>query len=80
MHIKCKLCIEMRDEHEAKLVNDSIEMDNEGYIVSQVRGNSIEATAAGDDVLSMLHTLDDFLSCLSLVIRVIDKTNYGRKK
>lgn len=80
MHIKCKLYIRMEDEHKTKLVNDSIKQDNERYIVSRVNGNSIEATASGDDVLSMLHTLDDFLSCLSLAMRVIDKANYKVKK
>jgi len=72
MHVKCRVLIECRSSKNAKLINDSIKIDNEGYLETKVEGNFILAEIETDKILSLLHTLDDFLSCLSLSIKIVD--------
>jgi|Deesub1362A_J573_1020465.scaffolds.fasta_scaffold16385_2 tRNA threonylcarbamoyladenosine modification (KEOPS) complex Pcc1 subunit len=72
MKVKCKIWIKCKSEKEAKMLNDAIKIDNERYIESKARGNYIEAEAKANDILSILHTLDDFLACLSLAQQSIE--------
>lgn len=70
MKIKCKIFIECKNEKIAKIVNESVQIDNESYIKSWVENNFINVVIESNKFLSVLHTLDDFLSCLSLAIEI----------
>ncbi len=72
MKVRCKIWIKCKSEEEAEMLNDTIKIDNERYIESKATGNYIEAEAKANDILSILHTLDDFLACLSLAQQSID--------
>lgn len=72
MYVKCRVLIECENSEKAKVINGSIKIDNEGYLETKVEGNFILAEIETDKILSLLHTLDDFLSCLSLSIKIVD--------
>ncbi len=73
MKVKCKLLIECESKREAMIINESLKVDNERYIFTRVKGNFIEAKAEAKEILSLLHTIDDFLSCLSVAKRTIEE-------
>ncbi len=54
----------------AKIVNEALKIDNERYIESRVDGKHIVATCRGD-AMSLVHTLNDFFSCLQLAMELV---------
>ena len=70
MQVTCELRIRCEDARRARVVNEAVARDNEGYIESRVEGNVILARTDSENVYSLLHTLNDFLSCLSMAMEI----------
>jgi hypothetical protein len=70
MKIECKVSIEFEDVKTANAILKSIEIDNLNFIKSQIIGRKIETNIEGNTVSSLIHTLDDFLSCVSVADKV----------
>lgn len=70
MKIKGKLLIECKN---AEIINEAIKLENEGFIKTRVKKNLIEAESMANNPLSLLHTLDDFLNCVALAMKIVDK-------
>jgi len=73
MDIACEIVIEFEDTDKVKTVLKSIEVDNFDYVNSKVNGKKLEATIKASSVSSLLHTLDDYLACVSVAMKVVDK-------
>jgi hypothetical protein len=73
MKITCDIKIEYDDEKKANTVLKSIETDNLNYIKSSINGKQLETHFEGKTVSSILHTLDDYLVCISVVEKIIDE-------
>lgn len=71
--VKCSLVLEFADQNEAEKVHRSVELDNEGYVRSRVEGRTIIAEMEASSLKSLLHTLDDFLSCAGLAGNIVSK-------
>jgi len=71
--VLCRLSLEFASPDEAERVNRSVELDNEGYLKTGVEGNRISAEISAPSLKSLLHTLDDFLSCVSVAEKVGSK-------
>ncbi len=69
--VKCEIYIECKNKEIANLINKALSIDNERYIKTEVRENYIIAKAEAENIMSLLHTLDDFLSCLSLAMKIV---------
>jgi len=69
--VRCSIEIDYPSEEIAKRVHRSVELDNQGYIHSEVRGRTILVQAEAESLKSMIHTLDDFLSCVSVAEGVV---------
>jgi hypothetical protein len=70
MHINCRISISCNNAEEANLINNALEIDNEGYVTSVVKENVIIATVESENSLSLLNTINDFLSCLALAVDI----------
>ncbi len=68
--IKFKMKIDCGNEERARIINDSLKIDNEDYIKSEVDGKYVLAYGRAEEVLSALHTINDFLSCLQLALEL----------
>jgi tRNA threonylcarbamoyladenosine modification (KEOPS) complex Pcc1 subunit len=68
--IKCTLMLEYENSEKATLVEKSLKPDNEFFIRTRVEGNVVVAEAEAGSISSLLHTIDDFLACLSVAERV----------
>ncbi|MFO8110850.1 MAG: KEOPS complex subunit Pcc1 [Thermoplasmata archaeon] len=64
--ISCTLELEYKSSKKAQSIARSLSPDNQGYIEIKVKGRSLRCYADADTALSLLHTVDDFLACLTV--------------
>jgi len=69
----CILTIEFENAKKAKKVLRSIQTDDHGFVKSKQSGKTIEAVVESTSVSSLLHTLDDYLACLSIADDIVNK-------
>ena len=77
MHLRIEATVICRfgdsgeNEHFAERMLETLEPDNDGYIVSRAEGNDLISTAESGSVLNLRSTLDDLLACLSTAEEVM---------
>ncbi len=72
-NVTCTMSMAFRSHAEAEKVHRSVHLDNEGYVETRVDGDTIVAVVKADSLKSLLHTLDDFLSCVSVADRIVSR-------
>jgi hypothetical protein len=65
MKVVCRLTLSFEDVATARAVAEAVSLDDEGYIRTRRQGRTLTATASADGAMSLLHTLDDYLACVS---------------
>jgi hypothetical protein len=73
MKAQCFLTFEFKDSDTAKKVHRSIKIDDSGFVQSRVKGKTLEASIESSTVASLLHTLDDYLACVSVADGIVNK-------
>lgn len=73
MSVKCRLSLEFASADEARRVLQSVQVDDEGFIQSKVVESRLEAEIEAGSVSSLLHTLDDYLACVSVADGLVKK-------
>jgi len=73
MDVSCDIVIDFDNAEKVKTILKSIEVDNFDFVKSKINGKKLEATIKAKSVPSLLHTLDDYLSCVSVAMKVVDK-------
>ena len=73
MKISCNLSIEYDDPEKAEKILCSIKVDDFDFVTSKVIKTSLEAEIKSKSVSSLIHTLDDYLACLSVAEKIVDK-------
>jgi len=71
--VRCSLRLEFPSKEIAEKIHSSVSLDNEGYLQARLDGNVIIAEIEAQSLNSLLHTLDDFLTCTGVAERVIAK-------
>ncbi len=66
MEVTCTLEFEMESEEKARAVADSVKVDDENFVKTEVSGSRILATITAKDVSSLTHTIDDYMACISI--------------
>lgn len=74
MKATCDITIEFDDPNKGRSVLKSVEVDNFDFVKSKLVGNKLEAHIEGKTVSSLLHTLDDYLACVSVAEKIVDKS------
>ena len=69
----CTVTLEFDTEEKAKKVHRSIQADDQGFVTSTVKGRILEAVVESKSVSSLLHTLDDYLACVSIADDIVKK-------
>lgn len=64
MAVECSIEIDYPDEERAQNVARSISLDNDRYAETRLDGKRLMLKAQASSPASMLHTLEDLLSCL----------------
>jgi tRNA threonylcarbamoyladenosine modification (KEOPS) complex Pcc1 subunit len=69
----CTISLEFENPEKAKKVLRSIQADDQGFVTSKVTGRTLEAVVESTSVSSLLHTLDDYLVCVSVAADIVKK-------
>lgn len=69
----CTLTMEFESQKKAKKILQSIQTDDHGFVKSSLRGKTLEAVVESTSVASLLHTLDDYLACVSVADEIVNK-------
>jgi hypothetical protein len=70
MKIQCKFIFDYPSIQLAQVVYRSLQIDNQDYLKSWLRESQIEVIITGSSIPPILHTLNDFLSCLTVAEQV----------
>jgi tRNA threonylcarbamoyladenosine modification (KEOPS) complex Pcc1 subunit len=73
--VSCSLRLEFASSDQAEQVHRSVELDNLGFVTTKLEGNTILAEIESSSLNSLLHTLDDLLSCTSVAEKIVSKRN-----
>ena len=68
----CDITINCGAAKKAEKILKSIEIDNFDFVKSCVKGKNLEAHIESKSVSSLVHTLDDFLACVSVAEKVVE--------
>ncbi|WP_405269843.1 KEOPS complex subunit Pcc1 [Methanobrevibacter sp.] len=71
MKIKGKICLNYKDKNSAKLVYDSLEIDNENYLKSKFEEDKIIYEINSDTLGSFLSTADDLIASEIVVEKIM---------
>ena len=74
MKAVCDIILGYDDAGKAKKILQSIEVDNLDFVESKIKDKKLEAHIESKSVSSLLHTLDDYLACVSVAEKVVDKS------
>jgi len=73
MDVTCDIVIEFDDSDKLKTVLKSIKVDDFDFVKSKAISNRLEAKIKTNSISSLIHTLDDYLACISVAMKVVDK-------
>lgn len=79
MKINCNLKLTYDTEKQAKQVFESVHIDDASFMNSTQQKNIINTTIQTKSVPSMLHTVDDFLSCIHVAENILTKNSSTQK-
>ncbi|MCX6664632.1 MAG: KEOPS complex subunit Pcc1 [Euryarchaeota archaeon] len=74
MKIHCELSIEYETAKKANTVFRSTKVDNFDFVKSEVSGKTLKASMENASISALIHTLDDYLACVSIAEDVVDKS------
>jgi tRNA threonylcarbamoyladenosine modification (KEOPS) complex Pcc1 subunit len=73
MKATCDVVIEYETEEKARVILQAIEVDNMDFVTCTLQKRELHAHIESKSVSSLLHTLDDYLACVTVADRVVDK-------
>ena len=73
MDVRCEVVIDFDDLKKAKTVLRSIRVDDFDFVKSKISNNRLEASIKAKSISSLIHTLDDYLACISVAMKIVDK-------
>jgi len=65
-----RLTLRFDTAEQARRVAKALEPDNEGLLKTTLKGRTLLAEADAASIPALLHTLDDYLACLSVAARL----------
>jgi tRNA threonylcarbamoyladenosine modification (KEOPS) complex Pcc1 subunit len=73
MKAVCTITLQFDSAEKARKVLRSIQADDQGFVTSTLKGATLEAIVESKSVASLLHTLDDYLACVSVAAEIVKK-------
>ena len=73
MKASCDITIEFKNPEIVKTILRSVNVDDFNFIKSNISGKNLKANIKSNSISSLLHTLDDYLACVSIASKVVDK-------
>jgi hypothetical protein len=73
MKAVCTITLEFENAEKAKKVLRSTQADDQGFVAATLKGKTLEAVIESKSVSSLLHTLDDYLACVSVADELVQE-------
>ena len=73
MNAKCKLEIDFKSENDVKKIVKSVSVDDFDFVKTKISGKKLVAEINSKSVPSLLHTPDDYLACVTVASKIVDK-------
>jgi hypothetical protein len=73
MNIDCQIQIKYKNKETAQKILGSIKVDDYQFVNSKINKTTLEATIQITSISSLIHTLDDYLACISVAETIVDK-------
>ena len=73
MKAECSLELEFDSEKMVKGVLKSVSVDDFDFVKSEMIGKKLVSKIQSNSISSLIHTLDDYLACVSVAGKVLDK-------
>ena len=73
MKAECSLELEFDSEKMVKAVLKSVSVDDFDFVKSEIIGKKLVSKIQSSSISSLIHTLDDYLACVSVAGKVLDK-------
>jgi len=73
MKATARLTLAFDDPAQAQTIASAVALDDSGYIRTTRRGRTLLAAASADGPMRLLHTLDDYLACVSVAERTTEE-------
>lgn len=70
MKMVCILELQYDDEKTAKAVSKAVGVDNYQFVTSKLEGDKIISKVEAASISGLIHTLDDYLACVSVAEKV----------
>ena len=77
MNISCTLEFEYPSGQVAENIAKSIKVDDENFVKTDVEGGTISAIIESNNIPSLLHTIEDYLACLSIAEKTVTDSLRG---
>ena len=74
MKVSCTVALQFQSSEQAKNVFEAVHIDDASFMNTTINKNVMEARIQTHSISSMIHTLDDLLSCVQIAENVIKKT------
>jgi len=71
VRVRCRLEFTYPSKDRAEKVANSLRVDDAPYVRTSVSGRTLTAAMEAESTLSLLHTLEDYLACLSVAEKVL---------
>jgi len=75
MKIKCELVFEYENAETASKILKAVEIDNHGFVNAKIMENQIISHIEASTLMSLLHTLDDYLACVSVAEKIVERNS-----
>lgn len=73
----CTLTFEYEDKKKAEAISKSLEVDNYSFVRSKQINNKIISEINSKSIPSLIHTIDDYLACVSVAEKTIELVKPG---
>ena len=73
MNVECTLKIDFKNPDEVKNIVKSVKVDDFDFVKTKISGNTLIADIKSKSITSLLHTLDDYIACVSVASKIMDK-------
>jgi tRNA threonylcarbamoyladenosine modification (KEOPS) complex Pcc1 subunit len=73
MEVHCKILLQFSSEEQAQKIQQTVSIDDGSFVSSKINNNTLEASIKSNSLSSFLHTLDDYLACITVAENVMKK-------
>ncbi len=69
--VQCRLEFTYDTPESSQKILSSVELENYPYVEARLEGSTLISKTSADSLESLIHTLEDYLSCISVAERVL---------